>query len=111
MYTALLGQPAQVVSRCPMSSLPITLTMTPARIKQLAPASSVVSIVVPAGSIATCRRSAFCTYGNFFATAEYAAHWQKTQPEALILSVTDAHRLGRLVVNNRLIRATNTNAV
>jgi alkylmercury lyase len=82
LYTALLGQPSRVISRCPVTAQPIALTMTPASISEMTPASSVISIVIPNGSIADCRRSAFCNYGHFFATAEAARHGSTIIPMA-----------------------------
>src|SRR5829696_6378005 len=57
LYTALLGQPSEVVSHCPVTARPITLSMTPDGITKLSPTSSVISLVIPDGSYADCRRS------------------------------------------------------
>jgi alkylmercury lyase len=73
LYTALLGQPSQVISHCPVTAQHTKITITPAGISELTPASSVISIVIPDGSIADCRRSADCNHGHFFATAEAGA--------------------------------------
>ena len=105
LYTALLGQPSQVVSHCPITAREITLAMTPERIIEVSPASSVISLVVPDGPIADCRRSAFCNYGHFFATAEAGATWLNDRPNGTILSITDAHRLGQLLAKHRLLLA------
>lgn len=105
MYTALLAQPSQVVSHCPVTARPITLAMTPERISHLTPAVSVISLVVPDGSIATCRRSAFCHYGHFFATPEAGATWLNGHPNGMILSIADAHRLGQHLATQRRRRA------
>src|SRR5689334_12006543 len=45
MYTALLDQPTQVISHCPITERPIALAMTPAHISELTPASAVISLV------------------------------------------------------------------
>lgn len=105
LYTALLGQPSQVISHCAVTARPITLAMTPESISGLTPASSAISVVIPDGSVADCRRSAFCNHGHFFATAEAGATWQHNQANAVILSVADAHRLGRLLANHRAMLA------
>jgi alkylmercury lyase len=102
LYTVLLDQPAQVVSYCPVTARPIALAMTPAGISELTPASSVISLVIPDGSVADCRRSAFCNYGHFFVTAETGATWLDDHPDGIILSVGDAHRLGRLLADRRM---------
>jgi alkylmercury lyase len=105
MYTALLDQPTQVLSHCPITGCPIALAMTPAHISELTPASAVISLVIPDGSITNCRRSAFCNHGHFFASAAVGAHWLQNHPNGLLLTVADAHHLGRLLAQHRLLRA------
>jgi alkylmercury lyase len=105
LYTALLGQPSEVVSQCPITARPITLVMTPEGVIRLSPLSSVISIVIPDGSVADCRRSAFCNYGHFFATAEAGATWLHDHPNGITLSIADAHRLGQLLADHRLLLA------
>jgi alkylmercury lyase len=105
LYTALLGQPSEVVSRCPVTARPITLSMTPEGVAELSPTASVISIVIPDGSISDCRRSAFCNHGHFFASAEAGATWLNDRPNSIILSVMDAHRLGQLLAGHRLLLA------
>jgi len=105
MYTALLGQPSAVVSHCPVTAQPITFAMTPEGVTELSPAASAISLVIPEGSIADCRRSAFCNYGHFFATAEASSAWLNGHPNGIILSIADAHRLGQLLAKHRLLLA------
>ena len=102
MYTALLNQQSQVISRCPVTARPIALAMTPAGVSELTPASSVISVVMPKGSIMDCRRSAFCDHGHFFATAAAGEFWQHDHPDSVVLPVGMAHRLGRLLADRRL---------
>src|SRR5262245_43086707 len=52
LYTELLGQPSEVVSHCPVTARPIRLAMTPKGATRLSPLSSVISIVIPDGSVA-----------------------------------------------------------
>jgi alkylmercury lyase len=105
LYTALLGQPSEVVSHCPVTAQPITVSMTPEGVAELSPTASVISIVIPDGSISDCRRSAFCNHGHFFATAEAGATWLNDRPNGIILSMNDAHRLGQLLAGHRLLLA------
>jgi alkylmercury lyase len=105
LYTALLGQPSQVVSQCPVTTSPITLVMTPEGIIEVCPPSSVISIIIPDGSISDCRRSAFCNYGHFFATPEAGTTWLGDYPNGIILPVADGHQLGQLLAKYRLLRA------
>src|SRR5262245_30459320 len=105
LYTALLDLPAHVVSHCPVTARPIALAMTPQGISELRPASSVISVAIPDGSITDCRRSAFCNHGHFFATAEAGALWLGNHPNGVILPIAGAHRLGRLLADHRAMRA------
>jgi alkylmercury lyase len=105
LYIVLLDQPAQVVSHCPVTARPIALAMTPTGISELSPASAVISLVIPDGSVANCRRSAFCNHGHFFATAEAGAQWLHDHPHGILLPLNDAHRLGRLLADQRMLRA------
>lgn len=105
MYTTLLDLPTQVLSHCPITGRPLALAMTPAHISELTPASAVISLVIPDGSIADCRRSAFCNHGHFFASAAAGAHWLQDHPNGMLLTVADAHHLGRLLAKHRLLRA------
>jgi alkylmercury lyase len=105
LYTALLGQPSQVVSRCPVTARPIRLAMTPEGIAEMNPASTVISLVIPGGSVADCRRSAFCNHGHFFVSAEAGTTWLHDHPNGIILSIADAHRLGRLLAEHRTMLA------
>ena len=111
LYTALLAQPSQAVSHCPITARPITLAMTPESVIEHSPASSVISLVIPDGSIADCRRSAFCNYGHFFATPDAGTAWLNGHPNGTILSITDAHRLGQLLAGQRLLLAGRTGAI
>ena len=105
LYTALLDQPSRVFSRCPITAQPIRLAMTPNGITEASPTSSVISLVVPDESIADCRRSAFCNYGHFFATADAGTAWLNGHPNGIILSIADAHQLGQLLAKHRLLLA------
>ena len=106
LYTALLGQPSEVVSHCPVTADPITLAMTPEGISEATPPTSVISIVIPDGSIADCRRSSFCNHGHFYATAEAGATWLNDHSNGVILPIADAHQLGQLLAKHRLLLAT-----
>jgi alkylmercury lyase len=105
LYTALLAQASEVISHCPVTAQPIKLAMTPEDVTEVTPASIVISLVVPDGSIADCRRSTFCNYGHFFATAEAGAAWLGDNSNGMLLSIADAHRLGRLLADHRAMRA------
>jgi hypothetical protein len=49
--------------------------------------------------------------GHFFASAATAATWLHDHPDGIILPVTDAHRLGRLLADRRMFLARQQGAV
>lgn len=110
MYTALLDQPTRVLSHCPITGSLIALAMTPTSVSELTPAA-VISLVIPDGSIANCRRNAFCNHGHFFASAAAGARWLRDHPNGMLLTIADAHHLGRLLAQHRLLRASDRGTV
>jgi alkylmercury lyase len=102
MYPVALQQRAQVASRCPVSGATVRLTVTPEGVEQLDPSGALVSIVVPDVAAMRCdTRGVFCEQVHFFAGAEAGASWRATHPEAVLLSVDDAHAVARLVAQKR----------
>lgn len=102
IFPTLLDQSARVASPCPVTGEPITLVVSPEGIDELAPAGAVVSLVVPARAEACCDvRGSFCNHVHFFSSAQAAATWQATNPDALILTVPDAAALARTLVQRR----------
>ena len=88
---------AQVQSTCPVTGQPITFIATPEGvIRDLFPASGVMSLLVPAQR-ADCTRATFCQQSLFFQSEQAASTFLADHPEALLLSVEDAAYLGRLV--------------
>src|SRR5262249_45876982 len=74
MYPVVLGQSAQVASRCPVSGAWVQLTVKPERVEALDPVDTRVSVVVPDAAAACCDvRGAFCQHVHFFARAEAGA--------------------------------------
>ncbi len=68
--------------------------------KELAPVSAVLSLIIPAKR-SDCVRSTFCEQSLFFQSAQAASLWPATHPEALILSIEEAAFVGKLVANAR----------
>ncbi len=97
-YPALLRLPAGVESSCPVSGAPMTLSVTPTSIHDLAPASAIVSLVIPEqGSSCDGDRGSFCNQCLFFRSRRDALVWQASSPKARLLSVADAYQVGRLI--------------
>ena len=101
-YPALLQVVASVESSCPVSGAPVTLSITPAGVHDLAPAGAVVSVVIPGqGSACDGDRGSFCAQSLFFRSRREALLWQASSPTAQLLSVAEAFQVGRLVARYR----------
>jgi len=91
---------AQVQSTCPVTGQPITFVATPEGvIRDLFPASGVMSLVVPAQR-SDCTRATFCQQSLFFQSKQAASTFLADHPEALLLSVEDAAYVGQLVAQS-----------
>ncbi len=91
---------AQVQSTCPVTGQPITFAITPEGvIRDLFPASGVMSLIVPAQR-ADCTRATFCQQSLFFQSEQAASTFLADHPEALLLSVEDAAYVGQLVAQS-----------
>src|SRR6266700_3492658 len=101
-YPALLQVVASVESSCPVSGTPVTLSITHAGVHDLAPASAVVSVVIPGqGSACDRDRGSFCTQSLFFRSRQDALMWQASSPTTQLLSVAEAFQVGRLIARYR----------
>ena len=101
-YPALLRVVASVESSCPVSGAPVTLSVTPTGVHDLAPASAVVSVVIPEqGSLFDGDRGSFCTQSLFFRSRRDALTWRASSPTARLLSVAEAFQVGRLIARYR----------
>jgi alkylmercury lyase len=95
LFPVLLGRPARIESPCRGTGDPVHIEVTPAGIEAVEPPSAVVSIVA-ARDLTNFRRVS-CNNAHFFSSPEAASRWLEKHPEATILSVEDAFRLGRLI--------------
>lgn len=101
LFPPTLGETAQVHSTCPVTGQPISFVATPdGVVKELTPASAVLSLIVPAER-SECIRSTFCEQSLFFQSAQAAALWPSMHPEALILLIEEAAFVGNLVATAR----------
>jgi alkylmercury lyase len=101
-YPVLLQLPASVESSCPVSGTKVSLSVTPAGVHDLAPASAVVSVAIPGqGSACDGDRKSFCNQSLFFRSRRDALMWQASSPTARLLSVADAYQVGRLISRYR----------
>jgi alkylmercury lyase len=92
---------AQVHSTCQVTGHPITFVATPSGVvKDLAPASSVMSLIIPAAR-SECVRATFCEYSLFFESRQVASTWLIAHPEAVLLSIEEAVTVGKMVAASR----------
>ncbi len=91
---------AHVQSTCPVSGQPVTFAVTPeGSIKDLSPANSVMSLIVPA-SRDDCTRATFCQQSLFFQSEQTASTFLAAHSEVILLSVEEAAYVGRLVAQS-----------
>jgi alkylmercury lyase len=95
LFPILLGRPASIESPCRGTGEPVHIEVTPAGIETVEPLSAVVSIVA-ACDLANLR-SVGCNNTHFFSSPEAASRWLERHPEATIVPMEDAFRLGRLI--------------
>lgn len=96
----LLNAAAEVESIDPESRRTIRLVVGPEDVREVMPATAVVTIVFPAAEgcmTAAAIRSAFCDLVRFFETPESADRWLRTRAvDGAILSLSEAFTLGRI---------------
>lgn len=100
LFPVLLRLSASIESPCRGTGEPVRVDVTPDGIEVVEPPSAVVSIVAARdlGNI----RSVGCNNTHFFSSPEAASRWLEKHPEATILPVEDAFRLGRLIAEGVL---------
>jgi alkylmercury lyase len=92
----LLGESANVTSRCPSTGRPIFLTLTPDGPVDLDPPEAVMSFLEPEERFGSNVITSFCRYVHFFVSSEAAATWIADHPGTFELSIDDAYRLAQL---------------
>lgn len=91
------GATGTVASTCPVTGVPISLTVTPQGIRDLAPAETVVSMLTPTSPFDANIRATFCHYVLFFASPEAGQTWTAAHPDTFLLPVADAFDLAQQV--------------
>lgn len=94
LFPFILGRAAEVVSTCPATRQPVSLTVSPEGITGLSPADAVISGVRVAGPVADVR-SVVCDHGHFFASAAAASPWQADHPGGEVRPVAEAFDVAR----------------
>lgn len=103
LFPPTLGKTAHVHSTCPATGQPITFVVAPEGVvKDLAPASSVMSLIIPANR-QECVRATFCEHSLFFSSEQAASSYLAAHPEAVLLSIEEAAAVGRSVAASRFV--------
>lgn len=89
----LLGRTASVRSTCPATDQPVSMTVSAEGAADLSPVETVVSVVVPHSTDDI--RTTFCCNVMFLASADAGRAWTATRANSALLSVEEAHELGR----------------
>jgi alkylmercury lyase len=104
LFPPALRESAQVQSTCPITDQSITFVATPEGvIKELAPVSAVLSLMIPTKQ-SDCVRSSFCEQSLFFQSEQAASSWLDQHPAAILLSIQEAARVGKLLADSRFAR-------
>lgn len=93
---ALLGETAQVTSRCPTTGEQISLTVSNDGPGEVRPADAVLSFLAPRRQFDADVVRSFCHFVHFFASEHAAEDWIAQNPDTFTLSIDDGYRLGQL---------------
>jgi alkylmercury lyase len=89
---AMLGQPARVRSRCPITGADIHLTVAPGGVQASDPAPLAVSFPPPDALCVQDITSSFCCHVHFLAGAHAAERWRADHGGALVLDLDEVCR-------------------
>lgn len=92
----LLGESADVRSRCPVTGAELRLTVTPEGVEAVEPEALWVSFPPPTSASTADITGTFCCHVHFLAHGEAAEWWSDEHPGAMALKLNDAFDLGRL---------------
>ncbi|NOZ06447.1 MAG: organomercurial lyase MerB [Chloroflexi bacterium] len=98
MFPAIIGKPVRIQSPCPVSGTLVRVQVASNKVERVEPSNAVVSVVTPE-SIADVR-STFCDDVHFFSSPESASEWLAEKPDAVIVSVADAFKLGQILAEH-----------
>ncbi|MGH2984164.1 MAG: organomercurial lyase [Solirubrobacterales bacterium] len=97
----LIGRTAEVESRPPNGGEPVHLVVDPDGVREVEPESAVVSMLSTTEALGYRVILGFCNFVHFFPSADAGAAWVAEHPGTFLLSVAEAHELGRLVNRRR----------
>jgi alkylmercury lyase len=97
----LIGRTAEVESRAPVGEGSVRLIVDPDGVRQVDPPAAVVSMLSPAETLDYRMIMTFCYVVHFFSSPQTGTEWVAEHPGTFLLSVLEAHRLGRIVNHRR----------
>lgn len=95
---ALIEKPARVESACQQTGETITFSVDADGVSDLSHPDAVVSMLAPADGFDADVMTAFCHHVHFFVSKKAGDRWlaERDDDDAFLLTVAEAHRLGRL---------------
>jgi len=94
LIVPVIGRPARVASKDPVTGEPITMTVTPQGINDLSPATTVVSFLAPNKPFDFDVIESFCHFVLNFASRESADRWAAEREGIVLLPAADAFEVG-----------------
>jgi alkylmercury lyase len=94
LIVPVIGRPAVVESKDPVTGEAVTMTVTPDGIRDLAPASAVTSLLRPDGPFEGDVIETFCHHVLNFISRESAERWASRRDDIVLLPVHDAFEVG-----------------
>ena len=92
----ILGKTEEVRSTCPVTGDTISLTVGTDRVESFSPTSARVSFLSPSAAFDTDVVMTFCHYVLFFSSEEAGNRWRADHEDTFLLTVDEAHEIGRL---------------
>jgi alkylmercury lyase len=92
----ILGRPAEVTSRDPITRTPISMRVAPDGVTDVRPQDAVVSFLAPDRTFDRNVIANFCRFVHFFSAPETGRAWTAQHPGTFLLSIEDAFMLGQL---------------
>ncbi|MBI3023518.1 MAG: hypothetical protein HYY68_07325, partial [Thaumarchaeota archaeon] len=92
----ILRKTARVESTDPVTNEKISLVVEPEGVKELEPTDTVVSFLAPNRAFDADIIQSFCHFVHFFGSRASGDRWSSEHKGTLLLSVDQAHELGRL---------------
>jgi alkylmercury lyase len=94
LIVPVIGRPARVESKDPVTGEPITMSVTPGGINDLSPATTVVSFLAPNKPFDFDVIESFCHFVLNFASRESAERWAAEREGIVLLPAAEAFEVG-----------------